>query len=83
MANYCNCAFWAYKLNFSKYFLNLYIFPEIKYKALLYGRAFFICICITEFVQKRQMKFFSVILYIEGNIPVHKKRRALYGKKRR
>lgn len=44
---------------------------------------FFICICITEFVQKRQTKFFSVILYIEGNIPVHKKRRALYGKKRR
>lgn len=83
MANYCNCAFLAYKLNFSKYFLNLYIFPEIKYKALLYGRAFLICICITEFVQKRQMKFFSVILYIEGNIPVHKKRRALYGKKRR
>lgn len=26
---------------------------------------------------------FSVILYIEGNIPIHKKRRTLYGKKRR
>lgn len=33
--------------------------------------------------KKRQTKFFSVILYIEGNIPAHKKRRALYGKKRR
>lgn len=33
--------------------------------------------------KKGKRNFFSVILYIEGNIPVHKKRRALYGKKRR
>ena len=36
----------------------------------------------TQIYEKTE-EIFSVILYIEGNIPVHKKRRALYGKKRR
>ena len=36
----------------------------------------------TQIYEKTE-EIFSVILYIEGNIPIHKKRRTLYGKKRR
>lgn len=58
MANYSNCAFWAYKLNFSKYFPNLYIFPEIKYKALLYGRAFLYVFVLQNLSKKGKQNFF-------------------------
>ena len=40
-------------------------------------------IIIYVFCPEKTEDIFSVILYIEGNIPIHKKRRTLYGKKRR
>lgn len=83
MANYCNCAFGAYKLNFSKYFPNLYIFPELNIKLCCMVGLFLYVFVLQNLSRKGKQKFFSVILYIEGNIPVHKKRSALYGKKRR
>lgn len=39
-------------------------------------------IIIYVFCPEKTEDIFSVILYIEGNIPIHKKRRTLYGKKK-
>lgn len=58
-------------------------FERIGLPILFFIQLTILFIIIYVFCPEKTEDIFSVILYIEGNIPIHKKRRTLYGKKRR